>query len=158
MTIRIDIGEESNPGNKSDVGLAGARLLGIPWELLHDGRHYLVEDSTLACVRRQIHRKQQENLRPSELPIRILLVSPRPEDEGVGYIDHRASALPLVDALERVTDAELTVLVPPTFQALAQELKRAQEKACLTTSFISTGMGRTLWGTVGPSALKMNKT
>ncbi len=128
LTIRIDIGEDSNQGDRSDVGLAGARLLGIPWELLHDGQDYLVEDSTLACVRRQIHRKQQENLRPSELPIRILLVSPRPEDEEVGYIDHRASALPLVGALERISDAELTLLVPPTFQAFAQELKRAAEE------------------------------
>src|ERR1019366_5737579 len=33
-------------------------------------------------------------------PIRILLVTARPEDESCGYIDHRASALPLVDAME----------------------------------------------------------
>ena len=33
-------------------------------------------------------------------PIRILLVTARPEDEACGYIDHRASALPLVEAME----------------------------------------------------------
>ena len=33
-------------------------------------------------------------------PIRILLVTARPEDDACGYIDHRASALPLVEAME----------------------------------------------------------
>jgi hypothetical protein len=31
-------------------------------------------------------------------PIRILLVAARPEDESCSYIDHRATALPLVEA------------------------------------------------------------
>ena len=35
-------------------------------------------------------------------PIRILLVTARPEDEACGYIDHRASALPLVEAMEKL--------------------------------------------------------
>jgi hypothetical protein len=56
----------------------------------------------------------------------VLLVSPRPEDERAGYIDHRISARPLVEALAPLGGlAELTILTPPTFPALAEELRRA---------------------------------
>jgi tetratricopeptide (TPR) repeat protein len=62
------------------------------------------------------------------LPIRILLVSPRPEEEGIGYIDHRISARPLVEAIEELGElATLTALNPPTFPALVEELQRAEE-------------------------------
>ncbi|MDQ1355124.1 MAG: hypothetical protein QG657_5434, partial [Acidobacteriota bacterium] len=65
----------------------------------------------------------------SQPPIRILLVSPRPEDDAAGYIDHRVSALPLVTALESLGDlVELTVLAPPTFPAMQEELDRAHKK------------------------------
>ena len=58
--------------------------------------------------------------------MRVLLVSPRPDDEKAGYIDHRVSALPVVDALSLLGDlAELTVLDPPTLPALRSELRRA---------------------------------
>src|SRR6185312_11665705 len=66
------------------------------------------------------------------LPVRILLVSPRPEqdDDGrpVGYLDHRASALPLVEAVESLGElARLTVLVPATLAALEQAMIRGDE-------------------------------
>src|SRR5262249_53869845 len=60
------------------------------------------------------------------LPIRILLTSPRPKNPHPGYTDPRISALPLVEAVERLGElAELTVLTPPTFPALQQALQRA---------------------------------
>jgi hypothetical protein len=60
-------------------------------------------------------------------PIRILLVTARPEDEACGYIDHRASALPLVEAMEALPGlVKIHVLSPPTLPALRQELDRAR--------------------------------
>jgi hypothetical protein len=60
-------------------------------------------------------------------PIRILLVSPRPEDDACGYIDHRASSLPLVRAMEQLGEVvHLTLLATPTLSALREELQRAK--------------------------------
>jgi hypothetical protein len=60
-------------------------------------------------------------------PIRILLVTARPEDDACGYIDHRASALPLVDAMEALPGlVKIHVLSPPTLPALRAELDRAR--------------------------------
>src|SRR5207237_386371 len=60
-------------------------------------------------------------------PIRILLVTARPEDDSCGYIDHRASALPLVEAMESLPGlVKIHVLSPPTLPALRDELDRAR--------------------------------
>ena len=66
-------------------------------------------------------------------PIRILLVSPRPEHDGrgnsVGYIDHRISARPLVEAIEGLGElVHLTILTPPTYAALDQALQGATDR------------------------------
>ena len=63
-------------------------------------------------------------------PIRILLVTARPEDEACGYIDHRASAPPLVEAMEALGGlVNIHVLSPPTLPALREELDRASREA-----------------------------
>ena len=60
-------------------------------------------------------------------PIRILLITARPEDEACGYIDHRTSALPLVEAMEELGGlVRIHVLSPPTLPALREELDRAR--------------------------------
>ncbi|MFM7237356.1 MAG: DUF389 domain-containing protein, partial [Cyanobium sp.] len=52
-------------------------------------------------------------------PIRVLLITARPEDEACGYIDHRASSLPLVAATEELGDLlHLTQLLMGTSVAL----------------------------------------
>ena len=62
-------------------------------------------------------------------PIRILLVTARPEDDACGYIDHRVSALPLVEATEALPGlVKLHVLSPPTLPALREELDRARQE------------------------------
>jgi tetratricopeptide (TPR) repeat protein len=72
--------------------------------------------------------RHRQAARPTRLPMRVMLVSPRPEEEGVGYIDHRISALPLVESLESLGElAKLTVLKPPTFPALEEALTKAAE-------------------------------
>ena len=63
-------------------------------------------------------------------PIRILLVTARPEDDACRYIDHRTSALPLVEAMEALGGlVHIHVLSPPTLPALREELDRAGREA-----------------------------
>jgi len=102
-------------------------LLALPWELLHDDHNYLFQGEQSVRIRRQLPKGEGQEPFTTNPPVRILLLSPRPEKEGVGYIDHRLSARPLVEALSPLGDlAQLTVLTPPTFPALVEELKRAQ--------------------------------
>ena len=105
---------------------AACQWFALPWELLHDGRSYLFRGARPVGVRRRLPQRRHEPGKPVALPIRVLLVSPRPEDRYAEYIDHRASALPLVTALEQLGDlVELTVLAPPTLAALRQALAAA---------------------------------
>ena len=107
---------------------AATVLLGLPWELLHDGKGYLFLGAKATRVRRRLPNTEERDVPIVATPIRILLVTARPEDEACGYIDHRASALPLVEAMESLPGlVKLHVLSPPTLQALRQELDRARE-------------------------------
>ena len=113
---------------QAEASEAATLLLSLPWELLHDGRGYLFQGAKPVRVRRRLPNRRSLEGTVSEPPIRILLVSPRPDDDKAGYIDHRASALPLVTALEGLGDlAELTILSPPTFPAFVKALNRARE-------------------------------
>jgi tetratricopeptide (TPR) repeat protein len=111
-----------------EAGAAATALLAVPWELIHDGSGFLFAGGKGARVRRQLPNRISKEEVKTNPPLRILLVSPRPEEAGVGYIDHRASARPLVDALSSLGElAELTILSPPTFAALSAELDRAEQ-------------------------------
>lgn len=107
---------------------AAADLLALPWELLHDDSTWLFQGDNAVRVRRRLPNRRPRSERRTNLPIRILLVSPRPEQseagDPVGYLDHRASALPLVEAVENLGElARLTVLQPPTYAALERALR-----------------------------------
>jgi len=107
---------------------AASDLVALPWELLRDDRGYLFRGKDAVRVRRRLPNRHPQPIRLTTLPIRILLVSPRPEDEHTGYFDHRSSGLPLVEAVENLGElVELTVLTPPTFPALEEALRRADE-------------------------------
>ncbi len=102
-------------------------LLGLPWELLHDGDGFLFQGAKATRVRRRLPNTKVLDVSVVETPIRILLVTARPEDDACGFIDHRASALPLVDAMETLGGlVRLHVLSPPTLPALRDELDRAR--------------------------------
>ena len=108
---------------------AASELLSLPWELLHDGRGYLFQGARAARVRRRLPNRRSHKAALTGLPIRILLVSPRPEDKRAAYIDHRLSARPLMDAIDSLGDlVKLAVLAPPTFPALQEALRQAYEK------------------------------
>ena len=113
---------------QDNANTAASQLLTLPWELLHNGKAYLNDGAHPVRVRRRLPNYMNQLELSLALPIRILLVSPRPEQEGVRYIDHRASAKPLVEAVENLGDLiQLTVLTPPTLAAMERELKRAKD-------------------------------
>lgn len=106
---------------------AATALLGLPWELLHDGKRFLFQGGQPTRVRRRLPGTESLGVAVVATPIRILLVTARPEDDSCGYIDHRASALPLVEAMEALPGlVEIHVLSPPTLPTLREELDRAR--------------------------------
>ncbi|MEO1393287.1 MAG: tetratricopeptide repeat protein [Cyanobacteria bacterium J06634_5] len=113
---------------------AASDLLSLPWEILHDGEGYLSQGANGVRVRRRLPNRKRTTTIEADLPIRVLLLSPRPEVDGdgnaVGYLDHRVSARALVEAVENLGEAlvKVDVLQPPTFPALKAALKRAKEE------------------------------
>lgn len=118
----------------SEADVATAReaatlLLGLPWELLHDGDSFLFQGAKPTRVRRRLPNTRALDVAVVATPIRILVVSPRPEDGSCGYLDHRASALPLVQAMEDLAgEVHLQILAPATLPALRAELDRARRQ------------------------------
>jgi hypothetical protein len=113
---------------------AASDLLSLPWEILHDSDGYLSQGAKGARVRRRLPNRKPTPTLQADLPIRVLLISPRPEVDGdgnsVGYIDHRVSAKALVQAVADLgTDlVKVDLLSPPTFPAMTTALKRAREE------------------------------
>nr|CAA6813263.1 MAG: Unknown protein [uncultured Thiotrichaceae bacterium] len=130
FSVRVDtrLLARASDETKATVNTAASRLQALPWELLRDDNAYLCATANPVHIRRRLPNRKAYDASLSQLPVRILLVTARPEQEGVGYIDHRASALPLVEAVEALGDlVQLTVLTPATLLSLSTELKRARE-------------------------------
>jgi tetratricopeptide (TPR) repeat protein len=103
---------------------AANQVLGLPWELLHDGKGYLFHGRRPVRVRRLLPGAGLTPAAGARSPVRILLVSPRPETDRIPYIDHRSGARPLVEAVEDLGElVTITILNPPTFQALQETLR-----------------------------------
>jgi hypothetical protein len=133
VQVDSDLPEGASTDAEAAVREAATELLTLPWELLHDGRGWLFQGKHAARVRRRLPNRQAQPARTTALPIRILLLSPRPEKDGKGqpisYIDHRISARPLTEALENLGElARLTVLHPPTYAALEKALQDAADR------------------------------
>ncbi len=129
FSVHVDTAlEEGAPEDDVNTAKEAATLLlGLPWELMHDGKRYLFQGATPTRVRRRLPGTEAFDVPVVATPIRILLVTARPEDESCGYIDHRASALPLVEAMESLPGlVRMRVLSPPTLSALRDELDRAR--------------------------------
>ncbi|MDP7111154.1 MAG: CHAT domain-containing protein [Myxococcota bacterium] len=104
---------------------AGARLLGLPWELMFADGGPL--SGVPAVVRRQREVAGHAELPAPSEPLRILLLVARPEAEGLLFIDPRAAAAPLVEVLSQLgRRAELTVPRDGTLEALRDALDQAQ--------------------------------
>jgi len=112
----------------NDAKEAATALLALPWELLNTGDAYLFQGARPTCVRRRLPNRRSLPVSVVATPIRVLLITARPEDENCIYRDHRASATPLVQATEELGDLlELRLLHPPTYSALEAELAHAQQ-------------------------------
>ena len=112
---------------------AASDLLSLPWEILHDGRGYLSQGASGVRVRRRLPNRRQVKTIEAKLPIRVLLLCPRPEQADAngnvtGYIDHRLSGQALVGEMENLGGlVQVDILQPPTFPALKAALKQAQD-------------------------------
>ena len=128
FSVHVDASLEAgaSEADQNAAREAATVLLGLPWELLHDGGAFLFQGAKPTRVRRRLPNTRDLDVPVVATPIRILLVTARPEDDACGYIDHRASALPLVEAMEKLGGlVRLHILSPPTLPALSEELKRA---------------------------------
>ncbi len=121
----FDAKSSENPQNHPAI----TEILGLPWELLHRGSTFLFQDGLGVRVRRFLPgveapaKSKPEHLRP---PLRVLIVCSRPEAEGVGYIDHRVSTRPLVEALNALGQlATYEFLTPATLKNLQVKLQTA---------------------------------
>ncbi|HEX3556602.1 MAG TPA: CHAT domain-containing protein [Thermoanaerobaculia bacterium] len=120
--------EVDDPGPAEGEGAGAAALLALPWELLADPEGYLFEGALRARVVRRIPREQSKEPLPTADRLRVLLVIARPEEEGVAFLDPRASARPLIQALAPLGHrAELEVLEDGTFPALRDALMKAEK-------------------------------
>ncbi len=109
--------------NGGTVTSAASVLLGLPWELIHDGLAYLFAD---VLVRRRLAGLETSDPVALDPLLRVLLVSPRAQEDR---IDHRLCAGPLVEAFEPLHGlAELTILSPPTIRHLRDELREARRQ------------------------------
>lgn len=129
LTIEVDDDCAETDAPRIAAAREAATLwLSFPWELIHDDHGYLFQRANAVRVRRRLPNTIKKNPLVTDPPVRVLLVSPRPEEAGIGYIDHRVSARPLVEALATLGDlATFTLLSPPTFPALVAELQRARD-------------------------------
>ncbi len=100
-------------------------VLDLPWELLHDGAGFLIQGKQPVQFQRRLP-GGGEVFPLVTPPLRILVISPRPDNEPTGHPDHRRSALPLLEALGNLGDlAQSRVLAPPTLAALEKQLNDA---------------------------------
>lgn len=122
---------ERSGAHQISIVTTDAGFLSLPWELLHDGQEFLVlqADPPISIVRRIAKEVQQPSpLEASfEKPLRVLMVTSRPVDEG--QIDVRTIAREVLDALQDQIKAgaiEVEFLRPPTMEQLDKRLNDQQ--------------------------------
>lgn len=103
--------------------------LSLPWELLQDEQGFLAlrTDRPISIVRRLPQTDQTTLATSFEPPLRILLITSRPE--GAGFVDPRSIARELLEEVQEHVDAgtiELEFLRPATLAALRARLEDTQ--------------------------------
>ncbi len=101
FTVLVDApafapGKTDDDGDDSEHAVSEAQqaatlLLALPWELIHDRTGYLFQGVKGVRVRRRLPDAEVAEPKPGEPPVRVLLVSPRPDDDKATYLDHRVS-------------------------------------------------------------------
>jgi hypothetical protein len=97
-------------------------LLRLPWELLADEKGSLAQRLS---VRRQLEEPEEVTPRAAQLPLRILYIVSRPADAG--FIDPRATAKALLDALDPLgASVRVDFCRPPTLARMEEMLRNEQ--------------------------------
>jgi tetratricopeptide (TPR) repeat protein len=113
---------DHTPGRILIVDTNEPRILRLPWELLRDEGGYLFAKNPPVTVIRRMHQERRTTIVGFEPPVRILMVTCRPD--GAGFIDPRSIATPLLDALDSLPEHfEVEFLRPPTLSALDDRLR-----------------------------------
>ena len=113
------------------------RVLRLPWELLADESGHLFPRGL--SVRRRLRKTTATPTKPFSLPVRVLMVIARPEEAG--FIDPRADALALLEALDGLGNAaEVEFLYPPTLAALTKRLRDQNAPAIHVVHFDGHGV------------------
>ncbi|MCP4702193.1 MAG: CHAT domain-containing protein, partial [Gammaproteobacteria bacterium] len=102
-------------------------ILRLPWELLADEKSHLF--ALDISVRRRVHESKQRLTGPAfKPPLRILMVTARPQDPATPFIDPRFSAKALLDAADILGPDQAVVefLAPATFKALSRRLRQGK--------------------------------
>lgn len=119
MRLFADFLHARDDHNTLTIDTTEPRILRLPWELLRDEGGYLF--SQRVSIRRRMRQTRAVKADGFTAPMRVLLVSCRPE--GAGFIDPRSIAGPLLDALETTPNVEVEFLRPPTLKALDARLR-----------------------------------
>lgn len=103
-------------------------VLNLPWELLRESTGFLIQNKRPVQFFRRLE-GGGGTFAPLPPPLRVLVLSPRPDTEVIGYCDYRRSALPFLEALDGLGKLiEPHLLVPPTFTMLEKQLDDARLK------------------------------
>src|SRR6266571_2871816 len=116
--------------------------LSLPWELLHDEQGFLtLRARTPVSIIRRLPQGEQSARSPSfEPPLRVLLITARPDDAG--FVDPRGIARELLDEVQKhVEEGTIAVefLRPPTLPALRARLSHAKLPAIQVLHFDGHG-------------------
>lgn len=130
--------------------------LSLPWELLHDAQGFLAlrTHAPVSILRSLPQSESAARSAPFTPPLRVLLVTARPDDAG--FVDPRGIARELLDELQsNVEQADslpvaLEFLRPPTLPALRQRLSDAQLPPVHVLHFDGHGVFKPEEGTARP--------
>jgi hypothetical protein len=115
------------PGTQRQISIVSElpRALSLPWELLHDEQGFLVlrTRNPVSLVRRLPQPELSVFPAPFEHPLRILLVTARPDNTS--FTDPRSIACELLDEVQEQTDGgtiAMEFLRPPMLRAHRERL------------------------------------
>jgi tetratricopeptide (TPR) repeat protein len=119
------------PGGQRQISIISdlPKVLSLPWELLHDEQSFLVlrTHNPVSLLRRLPQYELAAFPIPFKPPLRILLVTARPDNAG--FVDSRSSARELLEEIQQQEDIgviALEFLRPPTLPALHRRLSNAK--------------------------------
>ncbi len=96
----------------------------LPWEYLHDGRHFLLRDDRIRLIR-CLDACSTRTLQPTPTPLRVLVVIPAPEDHPV--LNYQRELTAIQEALSEST-TQGNVLLHVLFEATRPTLHNALQR------------------------------